>query len=69
MYKKIHKFMKQNRTQNIWRAVLSPKPPASKIRNRRAFRKWWRSFKKEGELMFPIILLIIVLGMIGYLMA
>ena len=37
------------------------------IRNARAMRKWWRSFKKEGELMIPFILGIIVLGAVGFL--
>ena len=40
---------------------------AQQIRNRRAMRKWWRSFKKEGELMFPIILGVIILGFVGYI--
>ncbi len=37
------------------------------IRNDRAMRKWWRSFKKEGELMIPFIIGVIVLGFVGYL--
>ena len=37
------------------------------IRNDRALRKWWRSFKKEGELMIPFIIGVIVLGFVGYL--
>ena len=40
---------------------------AQQIRNRRAMRKWWRSFKKEGELMFPFILGVIILGFVGYI--
>ena len=40
---------------------------AQQIRNRRAMRKWWRSFKKEGELMFPVIIGIIILGFVGYI--
>lgn len=40
---------------------------AQQIRNRRAMRKWWRSFKKEGELMFPIIIGVIILGFVGYI--
>ena len=40
---------------------------AQQIRNRRAMRKWWRSFKREGELMFPIILGVIILGFVGYI--
>ena len=37
------------------------------MRNRRKIRKWWRSFKKEGEIIFPFILGIIILGFVGYL--
>tara|TARA_X000001316_G_C910229_1_gene25758 strand:+ start:182 stop:331 length:150 start_codon:yes stop_codon:yes gene_type:complete len=40
---------------------------AQQIRNRRAMRKWWRSFKREGELMFPIIIGVIILGFVGYI--
>ena len=36
------------------------------IRNDRAMRRWWRSFKKEGELMIPFILGILFLGFIGW---
>lgn len=42
-------------------------PTRQQIRNQRAFRRWWRSFKKEGELMFPFILGVIILGFVGYL--
>ena len=37
------------------------------MRNRQKMRKWWRSFKKEGELMIPFIIGIIILGFVGYL--
>ena len=40
---------------------------SKQIRNRRAMRKWWRSFKKEGELMFPVIIGVIILGFVGYI--
>tara|TARA_S200002703_G_scaffold78836_1_gene67883 strand:- start:50 stop:199 length:150 start_codon:yes stop_codon:yes gene_type:complete len=40
---------------------------AQQIRNRRDMRKWWRSFKKEGELMFPVIIGVIILGFVGYI--
>jgi len=42
-------------------------PTRQQIRNARAMRRWWRSFKKEGELMFPFILGIIILGFVGYI--
>jgi len=35
-------------------------------RNARAMRRWWRSFKKEGELMIPFIMGILLLGFIGW---
>ena len=34
MFKKIHKFMKQNRTQNIWRTVLKDNPTTAQRRAR-----------------------------------
>jgi hypothetical protein len=36
----------------------------SQKRNRRNLRRWWRSFKKEGELMLPFLLGILLLGLI-----
>ena len=42
-------------------------PTRQQIRNARAMRKWWRSFKREGEMMIPFILGIIILGFVGYL--
>ena len=36
------------------------------IRNARAMRKWWRSFKREGELMIPFIVGILLLGFVGW---
>jgi len=40
---------------------------AQQIRNRRAMRKWWRSFKKEGEWAMPLIAFIILLGVVAYI--
>jgi hypothetical protein len=42
-------------------------PTPRQRRNARAMRKWWRSFKREGEMMIPFILGIIILGFVGYL--
>jgi len=42
-------------------------PTRQQIRNARAMRRWWRSFKKEGELMFPFIIGVIILGFVGYI--
>lgn len=43
-----------------------PRTP-QQIRNARAMRRWWRSFKKEGEWAMPIIVFIILLGLIAYI--
>jgi hypothetical protein len=43
-----------------------PRTP-QQIRNARAMRKWWRSFKNEGEIMIPFITGIILLGLIAYM--
>jgi hypothetical protein len=53
--------------QEIWHNLTYREPTPQQRRNARAMRKWWRSFKKEGELMIPFILGIIMLGFVGYL--
>ena len=47
--------------------ISKRKPTPQQIRNARAMRRWWRSFKREGELMIPFIIGVIVLGFVGYL--
>jgi len=42
-------------------------PTPQQIRNQQKLRKWWRSFKREGEMMLPFILGVIILGFVGYL--
>jgi len=42
-------------------------PTRQQIRNQQKIRRWWRSFKKEGELMFPFIIGVIILGFVGYI--
>ena len=42
-------------------------PTRQQLRNQRALRRWWRSFKREGEMMLPFILGVIILGFVGYL--
>ena len=42
-------------------------PTRQQIRNARAMRRWWRSFKREGEMMLPFILGVIILGFVGYI--
>jgi hypothetical protein len=53
--------------QEIWHNLTYREPTPQQRRNARAMRKWWRSFKREGELMIPFILGIIILGFVGYL--
>ena len=48
--------------ENLSRRQRTPQ----QIRNARAMRRWWRSFKKEGELMIPFIVGILLLGFIGW---
>jgi len=42
-------------------------PTPQQIRNQQKLRRWWRSFKREGEMMLPFILGVIILGFVGYL--
>ena len=42
-------------------------PTRQQLRNQQKLRRWWRSFKKEGELMIPFILGVIILGFVGYI--
>ena len=42
-------------------------PTRQQIRNQQKLRRWWRSFKREGEMMFPFIIGVIILGFVGYL--
>ena len=65
--KKIHRFMKQNRIQNIWRHILSDNPTPQQRRNRARARRFWRNFWKEGELMLPFFFGIMLLGLIAYI--
>jgi len=42
-------------------------PTRQQLRNQQKLRRWWRSFKREGEMMLPFILGVIILGFVGYL--
>ena len=42
-------------------------PTRQQIRNQQKLRRWWRSFKREGEIMLPFILGVIILGFVGYI--
>lgn len=43
--------------------LFKDKPTIRQKANRRALRRWWRSFKREGELLLPFIIGIIVIGL------
>ena len=43
--------------------LFEDKPTIRQRANRRALRRWWRSFKREGELMIPFIIGIIIIGL------
>tara|TARA_B100000519_G_scaffold75146_1_gene64614 strand:+ start:73 stop:246 length:174 start_codon:yes stop_codon:yes gene_type:complete len=43
--------------------LFEDKPTIAQQRNRRAFKRWWRSFKREGELIIPFIIGIIIIGL------
>lgn len=40
---------------------------ARQIQNRAKMRRWWRSFKNEGEIMIPFITGILLLGLVAYM--
>ena len=43
--------------------LFKDKPTIRQQANRRAFKRWWRSFKREGELLLPFIIGIIIIGL------
>jgi len=47
--------------------LSSRQPTRQQLRNQQKLRRWWRSFKREGEMMLPFILGVIILGFVGYL--
>lgn len=67
MINKLHRFMKQNRIQNVWRYILSDNPTPQQRINRNKSRRFWRNFWKEGELLLPFFLGIMLLGLIAYI--
>lgn len=56
-----------NDIDSFFNSISRRQKTPQQIRNARAMRRWWRSFKKEGELMVPVIIGVIVLGFVGYL--
>ena len=56
-----------NDIDSFFDSISKQQKTPQQIRNARAMRRWWRSFKKEGELMIPFIIGVIVLGFVGYL--
>ena len=47
--------------------MFSKKPTIQQLKNRHHLQRWWRSFKKEGELILPFILGIMLLGLIAFI--
>ena len=47
--------------------IMARRLTAQQIQNRAKMRRWWRSFKREGELMLPFFFGIILLGLIAYI--
>ena len=56
-----------NDIDNFFSKLSRRQRTPQQIRNARAMRRWWRSFKKEGEWAMPIIVFIILLGLIAYI--
>ena len=56
-----------NDIDNFFSKLSRRQRTPQQIRNARAMRRWWRSFKKEGEWALPVIVLIILLGLIAYI--
>ena len=67
MINKLHRFLKQNRIQNVWRYILSDNPTPQQRINRAKSRRFWRNFWREGELMLPFFFGIMLLGLIAYI--
>lgn len=55
-----------NDIDNFFSKLSRRQRTPQQIRNARAMRRWWRSFKKEGELMIPFIVGILLLGFVGW---
>lgn len=51
----------------LWHDLTYREPTRQQIRNQQKLRRWWRSFKREGEMMIPFILGILILGFVGYI--
>ena len=48
-------------------SIYSDNPTPQQRMNRLKWKRWWRSFKREGELMIPFILGIVLLGLTAYI--
>ena len=48
-------------------SIYSDNPTPQQRMNRLKFKRFWRNFWKEGELLFPFFLGIMLLGLIAYI--
>jgi len=48
-------------------SIYSDNPTPQQRMNRLKFKRWWRSFLREGELLLPFFLGIMLLGLIAYI--
>ena len=53
--------------KDLARTLTKDNPTPQQRMNRLKFKRWWRSFKREGELMLPFILGIMLLGLITFI--
>ena len=48
-------------------SIYSDNPTPQQRMNRLKFKRFWRNFWKEGEMLFPFFLGIMLLGLIAYI--
>lgn len=53
--------------KDLARTLTKDNPTPQQRMNRLKFKRWWRSFKREGELMLPFILGIVLIGLTAYI--
>ena len=53
--------------KDLAQTLTKDNPTPQQRMNRLKFKRWWRSFKREGELMLPFILGIVLIGLTAYI--
>lgn len=53
--------------KDLAQTLTKDNPTPQQRMNRLKFKRWWRSFKREGELMLPFILGVVLLGLTAYI--